>query len=200
MPRRRQRASFLPVWGLAAVVLSAPVPAHAETVKPDQMTYDAKVSEDPAAKACMLGLAITANDVGEAVKFQLVVARMKRDDALSGPLVFGFTIEVHDLRFAPNHPSEPRAIEITSAAFTSERYTAAARPRTMPFADGSWVASTLDSAEGGALVDAAADGKFQIAYTRTRPIAARIYEVASAPPLDVLWRFSGCIDGLQLIE
>ena len=95
---------------------------------------------------------------------------------------------------------QPRALEITSAAFISDRYTAAARPRTTPYADGSWVASTLDSAEGGELVDAAAEGKFQIAYTRTRPIAARVYEVTSTPPLEVLWRFSGCIDGLQAIE
>jgi hypothetical protein len=40
----------------------------------------------------------------------------------------------------------------------------------------------------------------QIAYTRTRPIAARVFEVTSTPPLDVLVRFTGCIDGLRAIE
>ena len=54
--------------------------------------------------------------------------------------------------------------------------------------------------EGGELLEAAASGKFQIAYTRTRPVAARVFEVTSTPPLDVLLRFTGCIDGLQAIE
>lgn len=200
MPALRRRVTLPALWGAAVVVLSVLAPAQAETVQPDQITYHAKASEDPAAKACMLGLAIKANDAGEAVRFQLVVARMKRDDALAGPLVFGFSIEVLDLQFASSRASERRAIQITSAAFASDRYTAAARPRTTPFDDGGWVASTLDFAEGGALLDAAAAGKFRIAYTRTHPIAARIYEVTSTPPLDVRGRFSGCIDGLQLIE
>jgi hypothetical protein len=114
--------------------------------------------------------------------------------------VFGFIIAVHDLRRVAEHRTQAPALEITSAAFASDRYTAAARPRTMPLADGSWVAATLDAAEGVALVEAAADGKFQIAYTRTRPIAARTYALASPPPPEVLWRFNGCIEGLQAIE
>jgi hypothetical protein len=197
---RRQRSELIrSMGGAAAVALAALASAHAETVQPDQIAYDMKVTEDPAAKACILALAIKES-ADATVDFQLVVARTKRNDVVAGPAVFGFTIEVHDPLLAPQHSSAPRAIEITSAAFISERYTASARPRTTPFTDGSWVASTLDSDEGGELLDAAASGKFQIAYTRTRPIGARVFEVTSMPPLDVLLRFSGCIDGLQAIE
>jgi hypothetical protein len=171
--------------------------AQAEPIEPDQVAYDMKMNEDPAARACILALAIKGRD--ETVDFQLVVARMKREDAMAGPAMFGFTINVHDRQVALQRDA-PRPIEITSAAFISDRYTAAARPRTTPFADGSWVASTLDTEDGGELLDAAASGKFQIAYTRTRPIAARVFEVTSTPPLDVLARFTGCIDGLQAVE
>jgi hypothetical protein len=186
--------------GAAAVALSAVLPAQAETVTPDRIAYDADVSEDPAAKACTLGLAVNDHAAGETVRFQLVVARVKRNAVLAGPAVFGFTIQVDDPRLASARRSPAHAVLISSAAFASDRYTAAARPRTAPFADRSWVASTLDAVEGGALVDAAVAGKFQIAYTRTRPNAVRFYEVASAPPLDVLGRFSGCIGGLQATE
>jgi hypothetical protein len=185
--------------GALVITLSEPLSAHAEPIEPDQIAYDMRMSEDPAAKACILALAIKGS-ADEMVDFQLVVARMKRDDVVAGPAVFGFTIDVHDRQPALQRNAGPRAIEITSAAFISDRYTAAARPRTMPFADGSWVASTLDTEDGGELLDAAASGKFQIAYTRTRPIAARVFEVTSTPPLDVLARFTGCIDGLQAVE
>lgn len=198
MTSRCQQAMILLFAG-APIMLSGPA-AQAETIQPDQIAYDVKVSEDPAAKACILGLAIGGSTVGETVDFQLVVARMKRDDTVAGPAVFGFTISVHDRQPALQRNAAPRAIEITSAAFIADRYTAAARPRTLPFADGSWVASTLDAEDGGELLEAAASGKFQIAYTRTRPVAARVFEVTSTPPLDVLVRFTGCIDGLQAIE
>ena len=197
MSRRRRSALSRSIGGAAAIALTALVSAHAEPIEPDQVAYDMKMSEDPAAKACILALAITGGD--ETVDFQLVVARMKRDDAVAGPAVFGFTIGVHDRQLALQRNAAPRAIEITSAAFISDRYTAAARPRTTPFADGSWVASTLDTEDGGGLLDAAS-GKFQIAYTRTRPIAARVFAVTSTPPLDVLLRFTGCIDGLQAMN
>jgi hypothetical protein len=82
----------------------------------------------------------------------------------------------------------------------SENYTVATHPRTAPFEDGSWVASTLDSGNGSALVDAVASGKFQVAVTRRFPSAARVYQVTSAPPLDMLGRFGGCIDVLQPAE
>jgi hypothetical protein len=186
--------------GAAGIALAALVSAQAETVSPDRITYDVKVNEDRATKACLLGFAVKDDAAGETVMFQLVVARMKRDDTLAGPAIFGFTIAVHNLQLVAQRRPQAPALAITSAAFASDRYTAAARPRTTPIADGSWVASTLDAAEGDALVDAAIEGKFQIAYTRRRPVAARTYEVATALPLEVLWRFNGCIEGLQAIE
>ncbi len=195
---RRCRQAMILLFAGASVMLSGPI-AHAETVAPGQIAYEMKMNEDPAAKTCILALAINGS-VDEVVDFQLIVGRMKRDDAVAGPAVFGFTVKVHEPQLPLQRKAAPRAIEITSAAFISNRYVAAARPRTMPAADGSWVASTLDAEEGGELLDAAASGKFQIAYTRTRPIAARIFEVRSLPPLDVLMRFTGCIDGLQTIE
>jgi hypothetical protein len=198
MSRCRRSALSRSIGSAAAFALTALVSAHAEPIEPDQVAYDMKMSEDPATKACILALAIKGGD--ETVDFQLVVARMKRDGAVAGPAVFGFTIGVHDRQLALQRKAAPRAIEITSAAFISDRYTAAARPRSTPFADGSWVTSTLDTEDGGELLDAAASGKFQIAYTRTRPIAARVFAVTSTPPLDVLLRFTGCIDGLQAIE
>jgi len=173
--------------------------AHAEPIEPDRVAYDMKMSDDPSAKACVLAVSMEAT-AEETAEFQLVVARMKRDDVVAGPAVFGFTINVHDRQLAPQHDAAPRAIEITSAAFISDRYTAAARRRTMPTADGSWVASTLDVDDGGELLEAAASGKFQIAYTRTRPIVARVFKVTSVPPLDVLMRFTGCMDGLQALD
>jgi hypothetical protein len=200
MPRRRRHAIFPPLCGAIVIALSATIPAGAETINPDRIVYDAKANDDPAAKACTLELLLNGNDAGERVKFQLVVARMKRGDAFAGPLVFGFALDVLDPPLVGDRASAPRPVEISSAAFVSDRYTAAARPKTAPFADGSWVASTLDSAEGSDLVDVAANGKFQIAYTRQRPAAVRVYNVTSAPPLDVLWRFGGCIDAFDPIE
>jgi hypothetical protein len=192
MPIRRRCVMLLPVWGALAIVPAAP--SHAAPLAPDRIAYEATANEDPSVKACMLGLAMRKDDLGEAVDFRLVVARTKRDDTFAGPVVFGFTIEVHDAQ-----PTR-RAIEINSAAFASEHYTAAARARTTPFADRSFVLATLDSAEGGALVEAALAGQFQIAYTRTRPNAVRVFAVTSAPPPDTLGRLRGCFDGLQAID
>jgi hypothetical protein len=183
----------------AAVVLMALASAHAEAVEPQRIAYDMKMSDDSAAKACILVLSIKV-PADETVDFELVVARMKRDDVVAGPAVFGFTIIVRDWQLARRREAAPSATELTSAVFISARYTAAARPRTASFADGSWVASTLDPEDGGELLEAAASGKFQIAYTRTRPTAARVFEVISVPPLDVLMRFTGCVDGLHAIE
>jgi hypothetical protein len=189
---------LLPVWGALAIV--AATPAAAATLDPDHIAYDSNVSEDPAVRACTLGLALSRTDVGETVDVRLIVARSKRADALAGPVVFGVSIEVRDAPVAKNRASEARAVEISSAAFSSERYAAAAHRGTAPFADRSWVVSTLDSAAGGEIVDAAVGGRFQIAYTRTRPSAARVFAVTSAPPRDVTGRFSDCVDALQAIE
>jgi hypothetical protein len=196
MLRCRRSALTRSIGGAAAIALTALGSAHAQPIAPDQIAYDMKVKEDPAVKTCVLALAIKGS-ADETVDFQLVVARMKRADVVAGPAVFGFTISVHDRQLSPRRNTVARATEITSAAFVSNRYTAAARPRTAPVADGSWVASTLDTADGGELLDAAASGKFQIAYTRTRPTAARVVEVTSTPPLDVVLRLTGCIGGLQ---
>ncbi len=199
MSRCRRSGLSRSIGGTAAIALAALASTRAEPVAPDQVAYDMKMSEDPAAKVCILALTVNGSS-DETVDFQLVVARMKRDDAVAGPAVFGFTVNVHDRQLALQRNVAPRPIEITSAAFISDRYTAAARPRSVPAADGSWVASTLDTTDGGELLDATASGKFKIAYTRTRPIAARVFEVTSVPPLDVLARFTGCIDGLQAVE
>jgi len=184
---------------LSAAALTALASAQAQPIAPDQVAYDMKMNEDPAVKACILTLAIKGS-ADEAVDFRLVVARTKRADVVAGPAVFGFTISVHDRQPARRHNTEPHAVGITSAAFVSDRYVAATRPRTTPFADGSWVASTLGTADGAELLDAAAAGKFQIAYTRTRPSAARVFAVTAAPPPDVLTRFTGCMDGLKAAE
>jgi hypothetical protein len=199
MSRRRQSASIRAFGGAAAITLAALASVHAQPVSPDQIAYEMRVKDDPAVKTCVLGLAIKGG-ADETVDFQLVVARMKRADVVAGPAVFGFTINVHDRQPTPRRNTASRAIEITSAALVSDHYTAAARRRTDPFADGSWVASTLDAGDGSELLDVAASGKFQIAYTRTRPSAARVVEVASTPPRDVLLRFTGCLDGLQATE
>jgi hypothetical protein len=185
--------------GSAVGVLTVLASAQAQPIAPDQVAYDMKMNEDPAVKACILTLAIKGS-TDEAVDFRLVVARTKRADVVAGPAVFGFTISVHDRQPARRHNAEPHAVGITSAAFVSDRYVAATRPRTTPFADGSWVASTLGTAEGAELLDAAAAGKFQIAYTRTRPSAARVFAVTAAPPAEVLTRFTGCMDGLKAAE
>ena len=92
MSRRRRSALSRSIGGAAAIALAALASAHAEPIEPDQIAYDMKMSEDPAAKACILALAIKGS-ADETVDFQLVVARMKRDDAVAGPAVFGFTID-----------------------------------------------------------------------------------------------------------
>jgi hypothetical protein len=207
MSRRRRSALTRAIGSAAAILLAALASAQAQPIVPDQVSYDLKMSEDPAVKACILTLAIKGSS-DETVDFRLVVARTKRADVVAGPAVFGFTISVHDRpvasvhdrQLARRHNAEPHAIGITSAAFVSERLVAAARPRPAPFADGSWAAATLGTADGGELLDAAAAGKFQIAYTRTRPSAARVFAVTSPPPPDVLTRFTGCMGGLQAVE
>ena len=199
MSRRRRSALTRAIGSAAAILLAALASAQAQPIVPDQVSYDLKMSEDPAVKACILTLAIKGSS-DETVDFRLVVARTKRADVVAGPAVFGFTISVHDRQLARRHNAEPHAIGITSAAFVSDRYVAAARPRPGPFADGSWAAATLGTADGGELLDAAAAGKFQIAYTRTRPSAARVFAVTSPPPPDVLTRFTGCMGGLQAVE
>ena len=172
---------------------------HAGPIVPKAPEYDANVNEDGAAKACVLALLLQGAPTGEAVNSQLIVARIKQNEAFMGPLIFGFRIEAAD-KLAKRQPSGARPIKISSAAFVSDAYTAVARPKISPLDDGSMVISTLDFAEGGKLVDAVTKGKFQVTFTRRQPAVARTYNVTSAPPDDVLARFGECVAAFELNE
>ncbi len=200
MPGFDARAGVIALWGAACLVLSAPATGHAEPTVSKPPVYDVIVNEDEAAKACVLELLFEGSPAGEVVDSQLIVARIKLNDAFTGPLVFGFRIEAADLKFAKGRSSGPRQIKINSAAFVSQAYTAVARPKIAPFADGSMVISTLDFAEGGKLVDAVTKGQFQVMFTRRQPAVARTYQVTSAPPADVLARFGECVAAFALTE
>jgi hypothetical protein len=172
---------------------------HAGPIVPKGPEYDANVNEDGAAKACVLALLLQGAPTGEAVNSQLIVARIKQNEAFMGPLIFGFRIEAAD-KLAKRQPSGARPIKISSAAFVSDAYTAVARPKIAPLDDGSMVISTLDFAEGGKLVEAVTKGKFQVTFTRRQPAVARTYNVTSAPPDDVLARFGECVAAFELTE
>src|SRR5262245_41792843 len=115
MSRRRRSAMTRSLGGAAGIALVSLVSAYTETGSPDRISYDVKVNEDRATKACMLGVAVKDDTAGETVMFQLVVARMKRDDTPAGPAIFGFTIAVHGLQLAAQR--RPQTHAITSAAF-----------------------------------------------------------------------------------
>jgi hypothetical protein len=179
--------------------MSAMAAGHAGPVVPMAPEYDANVSEDGAAKACVLALLLQDAPTGEAVNSQLIVARIKQNDIFMGPLIFGFRIEAAD-KLAKRQPAGARPMKISSAAFVSDAYTAVARPKIAPLDDGSMVISTLDVAEGGKLVDAVKKGKFQVTFTRRQSAVARTYNVTSAPPEDVLSRFGECLAAFELAE
>lgn len=159
-----------------------------------QIEYKATVNEDPAAKVCQLALVLGDGSPGEAVNFQLIVAQMKREGTLAGPLVTGFTVDSRKLDRAQPRFS-PRA-KLASVAFVSERYTSVALPKLVPFNDGSVAASTLDLAEGKALITAVLRADFELLFTRKNSIAADSYKVSSPPPADVLSEFSVCVGSL----
>jgi hypothetical protein len=180
--------------GLVALLMVAP--AQAETMVPrpiESFAYKASVSEDPAAKVCQLGLALRDSAAGAGVDFQLLVAQMKRDGALAGPLVTGFTVDRRSLKFAPRLR---RQAELASVAFVSERYTSVAVPKGAPFQDGSVAASTLDFAEGRELIAAVLRADFELAFTRAKSNAVDSYKIGSPPPADVLAEFSACVGSL----
>jgi hypothetical protein len=131
---------------------------------------------------------------GEAVNFQLIVAQMKREGALAGPLVTGFTVGSRNLKFAP--PRSSRPAKLASVAFVSQRYNSVALPKVVPFEDGSVAASTLDFAQGRELIMAVLRADFQLLFTRENSIATDSYTVSSPPPTDVLSEFSGCLGSL----
>ena len=181
------------VFCLAGLLLIV-APCHAETMVASQIEYKATVNEDPAAKVCQLALALGDGSTGGAVNFQLIVAQMKRQGMLAGPLVTGFTVDSRKLNYAP--PRFSAQAKLASVAFVSERYTSVALPKVVPFNDGSVAASTLDSAEGKELIAAVLRADFELQFTRKNSSAADSYKVSSPPPADVLSEFSGCVGSL----
>jgi hypothetical protein len=177
---------------LAALLLMAP--AHAAPIVPQQIEYKASVNEDPAAKVCQLAVALRKSTAGEGLNFQLIVAQMKRQGALAGPLVTGFTADSRDPGLAPLRSS--RQAKLISVAFVSERYTSVARPKVVPFDDGSVAASTLDFAQGRELITAVLRAEFELLLTKENSAAAYSYKVSSPPPAEVLSQFSGCLGSL----
>jgi hypothetical protein len=169
-------------------------PCHAETRVAGPIEYKATVNEDPAAKVCQLGLALGSGSAGEAVNFQLMVAQMKRQGALAGPLVTGFTVDSPRRSFSRQR--SVRQAKLTSVAFVSEKYNSVALPRVVPFNDGSVAASTLDFAEGQELITAVLRADFELLFTRQNSVAADSYKVQSPPPADVLSEFSVCVSSL----
>jgi len=180
--------------GLAALMLAAP--AHAESTVPKQIEsfeYRASVNEDPAAKVCQLGLALRDSLAGEGVNFQLMVAQMKREGALTGPLITAFTVDSRSLKFTPR---ASRPARLASVAFVSERYTSVALPKVAPFQDGSVAASTLDFAEGRELIAAVLRADFALSFTRANSSTVQSYKIGTPPPAEVLAEFSVCVDSL----
>ena len=94
------RSNLSGLFCLAGLLLIA-APGHAETTASRPIEYTASVNEDPAAKVCLLALALGNRSPGEAVLFQLMVAQMKRQGALAGPLVTGFTVDSRKLNLPP---------------------------------------------------------------------------------------------------
>jgi hypothetical protein len=195
---RSQQSILPPPRHLAGLILLlAATPSLAETAVPKQVEsfeYKATVNEDPAAKVCQLGLTLRDNTAGQGVNFQLMVAQMKREGALAGPLVTGFTVDSRSLKFAPR-ASRPAA-RLASVAFVSERYTSVALPKDLPFEDGSVAASTLDYAQGRELITAVLRAEFELRFTLENSASAASYKISSPPPADVLSEFSGCLGSL----
>jgi hypothetical protein len=185
-----------PRWrGLAAMAaLLLAVPCYAGTMAPRQIEYKAGMNEDPAAKVCQLALALGGRRTGEGVNFQLMVAQMKRQGILAGPLITAYTVDRRAPAIATAR-SNPSA-RLASAAFVSERYSSVALPKDLPFEDGSVAASTLDSAQGRELITAVLRAEFELRFTLENSASAASYKISSPPPADVLSEFSGCLGSL----
>jgi hypothetical protein len=188
--QRRHQSGFFWLAGLLLIV----TPCHAESTAPKPTEYKATVNEDPAAKVCQLALALGSGSSGETLNFQLIVAQMKRQGSLAGPLVTGFTVDSRKLNFAPARSA--RQARLVSVAFVSEGYTSVALPKDLPFRDGSVAVSTLDFAEGQELIKAVLRADFELLFTRQNSIAAGSYKVNAPPPADVLAEFSVCVGSL----
>jgi hypothetical protein len=187
---RRNQSGLVCLAGLLLIA----APSHAETSVARPIEYKATVNEDPAAKVCQLALALGDGAPGVALNFQLIVAQMKRQGTLAGPLVTGFTVDSRKPNFAP--PRFTRQAKLASVAFVSERYTSVALPKALPFKDGSVAVSTLDFAEGQELIKAVLRADFELLFTHEHAIAADSYKVSSPPPADVLSEFSVCVGSL----
>jgi hypothetical protein len=196
----RSTNSGRPRWlvqaAMAALLLAAP--AHAGTMAPKQIAYKASMNEDPAAKVCQLALALGDGTTGEGVNFQLIVAQMKREGILAGPLVTAYTVDRRASELTPAQSSRPG--RLASAAFVSERYNSIARPKDLPFEDGSVAASTLDFAQGRELITAVLRAEFELRFTLENSASAASYKISSPPPADVLSEFSDCLGSLASSE
>ena len=196
----RSTNSGPPRWhalaAMAALLLAAP--SYAGTMVPKQIEYKAGVNEDPAAKVCQLAVALGDRSTGEGVNFQLIVAQMKQQGILAGPLVTAYTVDSRAPEIMPAGSSRPA--RLASAAFVSERYTSVALPKDLPFEDGSVAASTLDFAQGRELIMAVLRAEFELRFTLENSASAASYKISSPPPPDVLSEFSGCLGSLTSSE
>jgi hypothetical protein len=191
----RKRAILLRACYLAAIVaLLTAAPGRAEMMVAKQSDYKAIAIEDPAAKVCRLAFALRNDSSGAAVNFQLIVAQMKQQGSLAGPLVTGFTVDSRSRKFKPSRIV--RQVRLASVAFVSERYASVALPKVAPFEDGSVAASTLDSAEGRELITAVLRADFELSFTRAYSDAVEAFKAGSPPPADVISEFSGCVGSL----
>jgi hypothetical protein len=191
----RKRAILLRACYLTAIAaLLTAAPGHAETPGAKQSDYKVMAIEDPAAKVCRLALALHNDSSGAAVNFQLIVAQMKQQGSLAGPLVTGFTVDSRSVKFKPSRIT--RKARLASVAFVSERYTSVALPKVAPFEDGSVAASTLDFAEGRELITAVLRADFELSFTRANSNAVESFKAGSPPPADVLSEFSVCVGSL----
>ena len=180
---------------VAALLLAAP--CYAGTMVPKQIEYKAGVNEDPAAKVCQLAMALGDGSTGEGVDFRLIVAQMKRQGILAGPLVTAYTVGRRAPEIATARSTPAR---LASAAFVSERYTSVALPKDVPFEDGSVAASTLDFAQGHELIMAVLRAEFELRFTLENSASADSYKISSPPPGNVLSEFSGCLGSLASFE
>jgi hypothetical protein len=187
----RQRSGGLALAAIAVLLFAAPT--HAATMVPKQIEYKAGMNEDPAAKVCQLVLALGDRTTGEGVNFQLIVAQMKREGILAGPLVTAYTV---DRRAGIGTAQSMPPARLASAAFVSEHYNSVALPKDLPFEDGSVAASTLDFAQGRELIMAVLRAEFELRFTLENPASAASYKISSPPPGDVLSEFSGCLGSL----
>jgi hypothetical protein len=196
----RGGSSGLPRWhaltAIAALLLAAP--SYAGTMVPEQIEYKAGVNEDPAAKVCQLALALGDRSTGEGIDFQLIVAQMKRQGILAGPLITAYTVDRRTPELALTQSSRPA--RLASAAFVSERYTSVALPKDLPFEDGSVAASTLDFTQGRELIMAVLQAEFELRFTLENSATAASFKISSPPPADVLSEFSGCLGSLSSSE